>query len=65
MSYRLNNLCHPIKISIGFLDDIMEATKEDDEWYRNMPKADLSKRPIQPKKLDMDMTGTFKKLDID
>jgi len=43
----------------------MEATKEDDEWYRNMPKADLSKRPVQPKKIDMDMSGTFKKLDID
>lgn len=38
--------------------------KEDDEWYRNMPKADLSKRPVRSK-TEMDMTGTFKKLDID
>jgi len=43
----------------------MRATKEDDEWYRNMPKADLSKRPVQAKKIDMDMSGTFKKLEID
>lgn len=43
----------------------MRATKEDDEWYRNMPKADLSKRPVQSNNIDMDMSGTFKKLDID
>lgn len=30
-----------------------------------MPKADLAKRPAKPKNVDMDMSGTFKKLDID
>lgn len=30
-----------------------------------MPKADLSKRPVQSKNIDMGMSGTFKKLDID
>lgn len=48
-----------------FEDNIMRATKDDDEWYRNMPKADLSKRPAQLKKIDIDMSGTFKKLNID
>lgn len=43
----------------------MNSVKEDDEWYRNMPKADLSKRPIKSKNIDIDMSGTFKKLDID
>lgn len=43
----------------------MKAAEEDDEWYKNMPKADLSKRPEQSKKDVMDMNGTFKKLDID
>ncbi|VVC40931.1 Cellular retinaldehyde binding/alpha-tocopherol transport,CRAL/TRIO, N-terminal domain,CRAL-TRIO lipid [Cinara cedri] len=48
-----------------FENDFMESVKEDDEWYRNMPRADLSKRPIKSKNVDMDMSGTFKKLDID
>lgn len=43
----------------------MKAMKDDDDWYRNMPKADLSKRPVQTKKIEMDMNGTFKKLNID
>jgi hypothetical protein len=44
---------------------MIEMSKEDDEWYRNMPKADLSKRPMQARTIDMDMNGTFKKLEID
>lgn len=44
---------------------MIKASAEDDDWYRNMPRADLSKRPEQPKKDVMDMNGTFKKLDID
>jgi len=47
-----------------FEEDLIKATKADDDWYRNMPKADLSKRPSQPK-TEMDMSGTFKKLNID
>lgn len=48
-----------------FTAEIDKIEIEEDEWYRSMPKADLSRRPAKPKTVDLDMSGTFKKLDID
>ncbi|XP_050428160.1 alpha-tocopherol transfer protein-like [Adelges cooleyi] len=46
-------------------EELFENFKEDDESWKSRPQADLSKRPAQEKSSEMDMSGTFKKLNLD
>jgi len=46
-------------------DDFINVVLENQEIMANRPKADLSKRPEQSKTDELDMNGTFKKLQID
>lgn len=46
-------------------ENSVELLKSSKEWLDNRPKADLSKLPIHLKSNELDMSGTFKKLDID
>lgn len=48
-----------------YADDFLEFMVENQEWIATKPIADLSKRPEQSKSDELDMNGTFKKLQID
>ncbi|XP_050549076.1 clavesin-2-like [Daktulosphaira vitifoliae] len=46
-------------------EELIRKFKEDDEFWKTRPQADLSKRVIQQKPNELDMQGTFRKLTID
>jgi len=45
--------------------NLFEMLMSGKEWLDERPKADLSKLPKRTKSDELDMTGTFKKLQID
>ncbi|XP_027836886.2 alpha-tocopherol transfer protein-like [Aphis gossypii] len=46
-------------------EDMLELLMANKEWLEARPKADLSRRPEHTKTDELDMNGTFKKLQID
>jgi len=52
-------------ISFVYLDDFIDFLMENQAWIASRPTADLSKLPEDSKTDELDMNGTFKKLQID
>jgi len=46
-------------------EDMLDLLMANKEWLEARPKADLSRRPEHTKTDELDMNGTFKKLQID
>lgn len=53
------------KLIFIFTEDMLELLMANKEWLEARPKADLSRRPEHTKTDELDMNGTFKKLQID
>lgn len=62
LRYRSNFFLHRIFIPA---DDMLELLMANKEWLENRPKADLARLPENKKTDELDMNGTFKKLQID
>jgi len=54
-----------ITILFVYVEEFIDCLIENQEWFATRPIADLSKLPEHTKTDELDMNGTFKKLQID